>query len=89
MRFHITVRGRVQGVGYRYFVKSAAGRKGIAGWVRNCENGEVECEAQASKSVLADFIVELKTGHAYAQVDAVTSTEVSERAGEKFFEIKY
>ena len=39
---HLVIRGRVQGVGYRAFVEDAALDHGVAGWVRNRRNGDVE-----------------------------------------------
>ena len=39
---HVTIRGRVQGVGYRAFVDDEAGARGLEGWVRNRRDGSVE-----------------------------------------------
>ena len=46
VRVHVTVSGMVQGVGYRYFTVTEARKFGLAGWVRNLMNGDVELEAQ-------------------------------------------
>ena len=55
MRLSILVRGRVQGVGYRYFVIRCAQELSLTGWVRNCSNGEVEIEAQGPDRSLVTY----------------------------------
>ncbi len=89
MRFHLTIRGRVQGVGYRYFVRSKAAQLKIAGWVRNCENGDVECEAQGPEEVLANFIGQLQEGPTSARVESVWRDQIPDQDDSKLFEIKY
>jgi acylphosphatase len=54
---HVIVRGRVQGVGFRWFVRSEARRLGLAGWVRNLPDGTVELRAKGMES----FLVTLRT----------------------------
>jgi acylphosphatase len=49
-------RGKVQGVGYRHFVKSCAQATGVHGFVRNLPDGSVEMVAESSPASLADFI---------------------------------
>lgn len=46
MRFHAVVRGRVQGVGFRWFVREEARALDLAGWVANRRDGSVEVEAE-------------------------------------------
>ncbi len=67
----ITVHGRVQGVGYRYFAKMSATRLGLAGWVRNLPNGTVEVYAEGRKSALESFIAQLRRGPTYSSVEQV------------------
>ncbi len=43
-RYNIIVSGRVQGVGFRYFVQTLAGRLNLKGWVKNLDNGDVQME---------------------------------------------
>lgn len=50
MQAHIFISGIVQGVGYRYFVRSNARKLGLTGWVRNTTEGEVEAVLQSSAS---------------------------------------
>ena len=49
-RYYIIVEGRVQGVGFRYFVQSIAAGYGLTGWVRNLDNGMVDMEVHRSGS---------------------------------------
>ena len=84
VRLHILVQGNVQGVGYRWFLRSLANRLGISGWVRNLYSGDVELEAQGEKTPLESFLKELRGGHEYAQVAAVKTRDLpvqSESAG--------
>ena len=67
-RVHIIVSGRVQGVFFRSFVKKTADRLGVAGWVKNLEDGTVEVSAQAEKEVLEDFIDYVRKGPLIAKV---------------------
>ena len=69
---HYRIRGRVQGVGYRYFAQRIALRLGVRGWVRNLSNGDVEVHAQADSVTLARFREELERGPSFAAVDEVT-----------------
>jgi len=69
------VRGRVQGVGFRWFVEREAHILGIAGWVRNNHDGSVEILAQGTRDQLSGLHSRLREGPRAARVDAV---EVSE-----------
>jgi acylphosphatase len=71
------VSGRVQGVGYRYFVQESALVEGISGWVRNLPNGSVEVLAEGDVEALDRLARHLARGPAMAQVDRV---DVSEEA---------
>jgi acylphosphatase len=61
-RIHLRVHGRVQGVGFRFFVEREANRRGLRGWVRNCADGSVEVEAEGERGVLADFAAAVRSG---------------------------
>lgn len=74
---HFTVRGRVQGVGFRYAAKLEAGRLGLSGWVANRPNGEVEAVAQGAPESLAQFEAWLRVGPVYARVDGVDRAEAA------------
>jgi acylphosphatase len=77
----IVVTGRVQGVGFRDFVKRRAGELGLAGWVRNRPDGSVEAEAVGREAALLRFVEALRVGPGHARVDVAAeewfeSTEV-------------
>ena len=71
MRVHAVVRGRVQGVGFRYFVEREAGKLGLTGWVRNRPDGSVECTAQGERAPLDRFVASLHKGPRLASVSGV------------------
>ena len=68
VRAHIIVEGLVQGVGFRWFVMQRAEALGIKGWAKNHYNGSVEIEAEADRSMLEEFIKEVKVGPRSAHV---------------------
>lgn len=69
------VRGRVQGVGFRWFVEREAHILGIAGWVRNNSDGSVEVFAQGARDQLLGLRSRLCEGPRAARVDAVEESE--------------
>lgn len=58
----IIVQGRVQGVGYRFFVEGTARQMGIAGWVRNEPNGDVRILAHIPPQFKEAFLAALRQG---------------------------
>lgn len=73
----VTVRGIVQGVGFRWFASRQAGRSGLAGWVVNQADGSVFVVAQGEAGAVDRFVDALREGPPGASVTAV---EVVERA---------
>ncbi len=71
------VRGRVQGVGFRYFVELAAHELGITGWVRNLDDGRVETYAVGTKKQLDDLNGRLWLGPRWAEVRGVDEQEAA------------
>lgn len=69
------VRGRVQGVGFRYFVREAATRLGVRGWVRNLDDGSVEAVAEGTPAQLSEFAGFLHQGPRLSEVRGVEETE--------------
>jgi acylphosphatase len=69
------VRGRVQGVGYRWFVEREAHILGIAGWVRNNADGGVEVLAQGTREQVSGLRSRLREGPRAARVDAVEESD--------------
>ena len=68
---HVTIRGRVQGVGYRYFVEREAQLRDLEGWVRNRRDGSVEAVFSGSADAVAGMIAACRRGPSSARVDAV------------------
>ena len=66
-----TVRGRVQGVGFRWFVEAEAHKLRLAGWVRNTSDGAVELMAVGTRPQLAALQAKLWQGPRAARVDDV------------------
>ena len=69
------VRGRVQGVGFRYFVEHAASKLGIRGWVRNLDDGSVEVYGVGTPAVLSELAGLLWKGPRWAEVRGVDESE--------------
>jgi acylphosphatase len=65
----VEVSGAVQGVGFRWFTREAARRHGLAGWVKNRENGTVEIAASGTSESLERFLAEVRRGPAGAYVE--------------------
>jgi acylphosphatase len=82
------VRGRVQGVGFRWFVEREAHILGISGWVRNNHDGSVEVLAQGTRDQLSGLHGRLREGPRAARVDAVEVSEASLVAGLSSFRIE-
>jgi|SRR2546425_8030080 len=82
------VRGRVQGVGFRWFVEREAHMLGIAGWVRNNHDGSVEVLAIGTRDQLLGLSSRLRQGPRAARVDAVEESEAAPVAGLTTFRIE-
>ncbi len=87
---HYLVKGRVQGVGFRWFVQREAAELGLRGWVRNTDTGEVEVVAAGEEAELAELRAALGKGSRGSRVDAVVRHELDESEGAKLgpFEIE-
>ncbi len=70
-RLEATVRGRVQGVGFRYYVISHASSLGLTGWVSNENDGTVRCVAEGPRPDLEQLLELIEEGPAGAYVDRV------------------
>jgi acylphosphatase len=71
------VRGRVQGVGYRYFAQKAALSLGLKGFTRNLDDGRVEVYAVGPASILDDLAGMLHRGPRWADVHGVSQEEAA------------
>ena len=80
---NMVIIGKVQGVGFRYFVFRQAQELGIKGWVSNKSNGNVEALAHGEKADLEQFIAKVKEGPSFSRVDDVNLNWVNE--AEQYF----
>ena len=87
---HVAIRGRVQGVGYRYFVERAARSRDLEGWVRNRRDGSVEAVFAGPAEAVAAMIAACRRGPSSARVDALQDEAANpdmlnlREAGERF-----
>jgi acylphosphatase len=77
VRYYL-VKGRVQGVGFRWFVHREAAELGLRGWVRNTDSGHVEIVASGEPKRLAELKEAVKKGSRGSRVDAVVEEELAE-----------
>jgi acylphosphatase len=87
---HYLVKGRVQGVGFRWFVHREAAEIGLRGWVKNTDDGHVEAVAAGDAAQIAELREALHKGSRGSRVDAVIEHELDELEAEKLgpFEIE-
>jgi acylphosphatase len=85
-RFVIT--GRVQGVGFRWFVHDAAEREGVGGWVRNLPDGRVEAEIEGEIAAVDRVDAALRRGPASSRVDHVGVDEQAPQGRTTGFSIR-
>lgn len=76
---HVEVTGRVQGVGFREFTRTIAQRLGIAGWVRNREDGGVEVAASGKASQIETLLAAVRRGPAGGSVQNVRALPIDEQ----------
>ncbi len=86
VRFRVT--GRVQGVGFRYFVSETATGLGLGGWVRNLADGAVEVVAEGDSAAIGRLESALRRGPRMAYVDRVESEDVASVGGPAEFRIR-
>lgn len=73
VRRRFRIRGRVQGVGFRWWAREQATRLGLDGWIRNCADGTVEAQAQGAASEVDRFQALLRQGPPGSQVHTLQS----------------
>lgn len=89
IQYEINVWGRVQGVGYRYFVHQKANEMGITGWVKNAVDGSVIIVAQGIEAELKTFIDFLYIGPTRSRVDRITVNKMKVLTVFDNFSVKY
>jgi acylphosphatase len=80
---HFLVQGRVQGVGFRWFVHREAAELGLRGWVRNTEAGAVEVVAAGPPEALAELRAALDRGSRGSRVDHIQQHSLEEQEAAK------
>jgi len=86
MARRIAVRGRVQGVGFRFFAERAARELGVRGWVRNLPDGSVESVAEGDDAAVAAYVARLERGPLTGRVDGI-EVDVVDPQGFSSFEV--
>lgn len=87
MRVHAVVTGRVQGVGFRYFVVEVARQLGLPGWVRNAGGG-VEVVAEGERPRLEALVAQLELGPSAARVRNVQASYQPATGEYRGFEVR-
>ncbi len=89
VQYELTVKGRVQGVGYRYFAVQKGSEMGITGWVKNSVDGSVIIVAQGIEEEIKTFIDYLYIGPTRARVDQITKVKFNTLSDFNNFSVKY
>jgi acylphosphatase len=82
MVLHFLIQGRVQGVGFRWFVHREASELELRGWVRNTEDGDVEVVASGATDDLTELRASLRRGPRGSRVDRVIEHRLDEKEAE-------
>lgn len=82
---HLLIAGRVQGVGYRDWMVREAGRLGLAGWVRNRPDGQVEAVISGPEPAVEALLTLVRRGPRLARVDSVEERFWEEEVPPGFF----
>jgi acylphosphatase len=82
------VSGRVQGVGFRFFVNRAASIEGLHGWVRNLPDGRVEIRAEGESEALERFERHVRHGPPSSRVEEVDTTDVAATGHDTGFSVR-
>ncbi len=88
-RYNITVKGRVQGVGFRYFVQATAKQMKLTGWVKNLNNGDVELEAQSDTDFLNILVDKLEKGNSFSKMTDIEINNINDPLNERDFRVTY
>jgi len=81
--------GRVQGVGFRFSVRSIATGYEVVGWVKNLIDGRVELEVQGEASEVEGFLAAILDSHLRRHITRFVSRDVRVKPGAKGFEITF
>ena len=82
VRYYL-VKGRVQGVGFRWFVHREAAELGLRGWVRNTDSGDVEVVASGTAETLSELKGALRKGSRGSRVDSILEQDLADEEDAK------
>ena len=89
IRKHILIKGRVQGVNFRYNIQRRANALSITGWVKNLANGDVEVVMEGEEDKVNELIDFCKHGPTYAHVSDIEINEEKFVGEFNGFEIRF
>lgn len=89
IRRYACAAGRVQGVGFRMFVRQQAVMNDVTGWVMNMSDGTVTMELQGTTSAVEAAFEAMRTGNYFIRVERLDVEERDPVSGERDFSIKY
>ena len=89
VRYYGRAVGRVQGVGFRFFVQQNASELGLTGWVRNMDDGTVTMEIQGQEAPVDELERRIRKGNGFIRVDELSLEEREAVAAEERFQIRY
>ncbi|UTR13955.1 acylphosphatase [Salipaludibacillus sp. LMS25] len=87
-RYHVSVDGNVQGVGFRFNTQMKASEYDVSGWVKNKMDGSVELEVQGEPETVEAFLSALKNVKFPAKVTSLYKKEIDVVEGEQAFSIR-
>ena len=87
--YHVFVRGRVQGVGFRYYVRACAELRGVSGYVKNLADGRVEAFVQGPEAFVDEMLERLRKGPPGAHVEEAVVESTHPTAISEGFSIRY
>jgi acylphosphatase len=87
-RQHVRIYGTVQGVAFRYYCEQQASMQGVAGWVRNADDGSVEAVFEGPAEAVEAMCRWCQSGPSHARVERV-ETSAEKPRGERGFRIAY
>jgi acylphosphatase len=88
IRVSATVRGQVQGVGFRWYAVRQAHQLGLVGWVANAPDGSVVLEAEGDGSAVQRLLELVRTGPPGAAVEGVSRSELRALGSETRFSVR-
>ena len=88
-RVRVTISGRVQGVGFRYFTRREGERLGLVGWVKNFPNGDVEAEAEGDEAQVDTFVEAIRRGPPASRILNYQINEIPANHRDVAFDIRF